>query len=81
MEQRKKTVTGRFLTEQDRAAMKRERQMRLRRKRLRKMFSFLGLVGGNGLLIYMIMGNHIHPCYGAGFAAVTSAYLGYQMNG
>ena len=80
MEHKTKTVTGRFLTEQDRAALKWERKNRFRQKRRRKILAFLGLIGGNGLLLYMISGSHIHPCYGAGFAAAVSAYLGYRMH-
>lgn len=80
MEKTSKYNTGRFLTEQDRVSLKRERQQRLRRKRQKKLLSGLILVMGNVLLLYMINSSRIDPCYGAGFAAASSAYLGYQMH-
>jgi hypothetical protein len=80
MEKTSKYNTGRYLTEQDRASLKRERQQRLRGKRKKKLLSGLILIMGNVLLLYMINSSRIDPCYGAGFAAVSSAYLGYQMH-
>ena len=75
-----KSATGRFLSEQDRAELKRERKIRHRRKQQKRILAFLGLIAANALLMYMIKANHIHPCYGAGFAAAASACLGYQMH-
>ena len=81
MEQNTKPIKGRFLSERDRAALKREKQQRHHRRRQRKLHAVLGILTANALLVYMIAGNRIHPCYGAGFAAVVSAYLGYQLRG
>ena len=81
MEENTKPITGRFLSDKDRAALKREKQKRYHRRRQKKCFAILGLLTGNALLVYMIAGNHIDPCYGAGFAAAVSAYLGYRLRG
>ena len=81
MEQNTKPINGRFLSDRDRVALKREKQQRNRRRRQRKRLALLGILAANGLLVYMIAANRIHPCYGAGFAAVISAYLGYQLRG
>lgn len=79
MEQKKQMKTGRFLSEQDREAMKRERMQRYRRKRRRKALAMLALLAGNGLLVYMVARGQIAPCYGTGFAAAVSVYFGYQL--
>ena len=80
MEQNNKHISGRFLTERDRVSLQRERKIRHRKKRQKKLLAFLAFLSGNGLLLYMIAGYRIDPCFGAGFAAAVSVYLGYQMH-
>ena len=79
MKHKNQMKTGRFLSEQDREALKRERMQRYRWKRRRKALAMLALLAGNGLLVYMVARGQIAPCYGTGFAAAVSVYFGYQL--
>ena len=75
-----KSATGRFLSEQDRKKLKQERKLRHRRKQQKRLLAFLGVIAANVLLMYMIQYNHIHPIFGAGFAAAVSAWMGYHVH-
>ena len=72
---------GRYLRPEDRARLARERQRRRRQRRRRQGELLLMLACETALVVCLIAWGHLEGPFGAGLAAMLSAYFGYQLKG
>ena len=72
---------GKYLTPEERSRLVRDRQRRKHQRIRRKVELMLMLICETTFVVYMIAGGHLDGSFGAGLAAVLSAYFGYQLKG
>ena len=72
---------GKYLTPEERSRFVRDRQRRRNQRRRRRGELLLMLICETTFVIYLIAGGHLDGAFGAGLAAVLSAYFGYQLKG